>query len=322
MSLQITNIGASTLNGAINDAVTTLDVVSASSFPTSGDFWINVENEIMKVTGVSSNTFTVTRGVSGGGATAAASHSSGSTVTQIIGVESFNQLRADITRWGTYSTMTGLTDMKSGDVFHFDGTDTLYDKAIYNGSTWDLYFFGIKCGAALDSANFTSYDGAATYANYGGAIQFSRTSAGSRAIGVTAPSTPYTATFGVYLAPYAKGTGINAGFSDGTKSVSVSIERYVEDTSVYVTRQSTWGTFASNIIALTLSPLTQPWSWIRITDDGTDRFYYISTDGRVFNEIGTTANTDYLTTDRIFVRFSSQTSNVPHNAFLFHYKVT
>ena len=112
MALQISNLPASTLDGGINDSVTTLDVVSAASFPSSGVFWINVENEIMKVTGVASNTFTVVRGESGG--TAAASHSNGAAVTGVLAAQSFTQLRADITRWGTYAQFSALTDMKAG----------------------------------------------------------------------------------------------------------------------------------------------------------------------------------------------------------------
>jgi hypothetical protein len=64
----------------ITDAQTTLTVLLASGFP-SPNFRINIENELMLVTGVSGTTFTVTRGIEG---TVAIAHVSATQVTQII----------------------------------------------------------------------------------------------------------------------------------------------------------------------------------------------------------------------------------------------
>lgn len=85
-----TNNAQSTLDGAINDSVTSLDVSSASSFPVSGDFRIKIDDEIMLVTAVSSNTFTVTRGSE---STTAASHSSGATVSHVLTAAAIEQIR-------------------------------------------------------------------------------------------------------------------------------------------------------------------------------------------------------------------------------------
>ena len=68
---QVKNLGRTTLNGGINNSVTSLVVTSASTFPTAGNFRILIEDEIMLVTAVSGTTFTVVRGYEG---TAAASH--------------------------------------------------------------------------------------------------------------------------------------------------------------------------------------------------------------------------------------------------------
>ena len=68
-----------TLNGAINSAVTTLTLADASQFPSSGTNFIIIDSEEISYTGVSGNTLTgLTRGVAG---TTAASHSDGATVT-------------------------------------------------------------------------------------------------------------------------------------------------------------------------------------------------------------------------------------------------
>ena len=81
MVYQYQNFGLSTLDEALDDTETGVDVVNAASFPTSGDFVINVEGELMKVTAVTSNTFTVTRGVEG---TTAVSHLLGATVKNVL----------------------------------------------------------------------------------------------------------------------------------------------------------------------------------------------------------------------------------------------
>lgn len=75
------NNASTTLNGAINNSVTSLVVTSASQFPSSGNFRIIIDSEIMIVTAVSGTTFTVTRNAE---STVAASHSNGATVTCIL----------------------------------------------------------------------------------------------------------------------------------------------------------------------------------------------------------------------------------------------
>lgn len=90
---KVSNIAQSTLNGAINNSVTSLVVASASTFPTSPQFRIKIDDEIILVTGVSGTTFTVTRGAE---STTAASHSNGATVTGVLTAGGLNQLLADI----------------------------------------------------------------------------------------------------------------------------------------------------------------------------------------------------------------------------------
>ncbi len=68
-----------TLNGAINAAVTSITVADASQLPDSGTNFIIIDSEEISYTGISTNTLTgCTRGVAG---TTAASHSDGATIT-------------------------------------------------------------------------------------------------------------------------------------------------------------------------------------------------------------------------------------------------
>lgn len=89
---QFANNYESTLNGAINNSVGSLVVTSATGAPSSGQFRLRIENEILLVTAVSGTTFTVTRGVEG---TTAASHADGATLKLVLTKGALEQKRID-----------------------------------------------------------------------------------------------------------------------------------------------------------------------------------------------------------------------------------
>ena len=82
MAEQFKNLASTTLNGAIDDEVTTITVASAMGF-TGGNFRILVDSEIMKVTAVSGLDLTVARGQEGTNPTA---HDNGATVRHVLTV--------------------------------------------------------------------------------------------------------------------------------------------------------------------------------------------------------------------------------------------
>jgi hypothetical protein len=113
-----------TLNGAINDSVTSIVLTDASQFPDTGTNFVIIDSEEISYTGITSNTLTgCTRGVAG---TTAASHSDGATVTN----------STEYVAWG---------EAASGDLVIEPGMwslDNFGDKAIcliHNGSVfeWD-----------------------------------------------------------------------------------------------------------------------------------------------------------------------------------------
>lgn len=103
MSEQLKNSTVSTLASGMDGSQTTLSVASASSFPTAGVFTVIVDNEIMKVTGVSGTTLTVVRGQEG---TSAASHSTSAAVTRVDTQRSLEDLRAEFITSGTFSSLS------------------------------------------------------------------------------------------------------------------------------------------------------------------------------------------------------------------------
>lgn len=80
MSENFANEYATQLDGAINNSVTSLNVDSVTGRP-AVNFRMRIDDELMLVTGVSSLTFTVTRGIEG---TTAASHADNAPVTHVL----------------------------------------------------------------------------------------------------------------------------------------------------------------------------------------------------------------------------------------------
>lgn len=72
---------ATTLNGTITSGATTLVVADATGMPSTGNFRIRIDSELMLCTSRSGTTLTVTRGVE---STTAAAHTTGATVTLVL----------------------------------------------------------------------------------------------------------------------------------------------------------------------------------------------------------------------------------------------
>ena len=82
MAEKFTNNAVTTLSAAITSTTaTSCTVTDATAFPTTGNFRIKIDGEILLVTGVAGATFTATRGVEG---TVPATHASGATVIHLL----------------------------------------------------------------------------------------------------------------------------------------------------------------------------------------------------------------------------------------------
>src|SRR4051812_19241134 len=75
------NNRSTTLNGAINDSVTSITATSGAVFPATGNFRLICGTEILLCTARSSNTLTVQRGAEG---STAASHADLAALTHIV----------------------------------------------------------------------------------------------------------------------------------------------------------------------------------------------------------------------------------------------
>ena len=120
---RIANNASTTLNGSISNSTTTVVVTSAVGFPTAGNFRAIVGGELMLVTGVSGNTFTVTRGIESTGAT---SHASGVNITHIITAGSMMQLLAESNPGPTTTlTTSDFSQINFSDAIATNGTGSV-----------------------------------------------------------------------------------------------------------------------------------------------------------------------------------------------------
>ena len=83
------NVG-STLNGAVDDVVTTWTVVDGTDFPAAFPYHVSADAEIAEVTGKTGNVLTVIRGQEG---TTAAAHSNGTDVELLVTAEAITELQ-------------------------------------------------------------------------------------------------------------------------------------------------------------------------------------------------------------------------------------
>lgn len=113
---RLKNNATTTLNGAINLAVTTITVADATALPTltGGDHYrIRIDSEEMIVTAVSGDDLTVTRGAEG---TTAASHSDGATVTHNLtkaGLENFGAIDAPFMLVASDARLSGAQPLRT-----------------------------------------------------------------------------------------------------------------------------------------------------------------------------------------------------------------
>lgn len=304
------NLANSPLNGTINNIVTSLIVTSATSFPTSGNFRIRVDDEIMLVTAVSTNTFTITRAQEG---TAAASHTNGVTVYHIFTAGGMDGFRSDFTSKGSLPAagVAGRVHVSTA-LFREDGSGwSTFNPGIINPVTKPSL-----TGFSWFNQNIaTSVDGewgiAVACAQVAGAAEHVRGYIKS------APATPYTITAQMELDIGSNQTPIHAGCglvfyenSSGKMILNMilsSAQKYYFDCR----RMTDADNFSADTGALSAYPVKRP--WFRITDNGTNRIYEVSYDGVSWITLLTEGRTTFITADKIGFALWHKSTRVAFN---------
>lgn len=137
MTEQYVNFGETTLAEALDASETGVDVTTGSVFPSSGNFRVVVDDEIMLATARSTNTLTVERGAEG---TTAATHDTGAAIALMLTAASLTNIvqengvgtgvvGARVYKSGYQNDLAANTDTKiTFESVDFD-TDNFFDNA-------------------------------------------------------------------------------------------------------------------------------------------------------------------------------------------------
>lgn len=259
------NGGESTLNGAISDSATSLTVNSASPFPSSPDFRLVIDSEIVLVTAVSGSTFTIERAQEG---TSAAAHSSSATVSLYLTAGSMDQAFKDGFASADYPLNRTLN--QGADIAH-------------SGFTW------------LNQGSATSVT-----ADDGGILVTCPSEAADQIRGkhISAPSAPWVLTTFCMLGPGMKDYTGSAG--DGSymgpmlreSSTGKLYMLVLRGDRIALWKMTNVTTFSAEVDSYINN--NRHAMWLKIEDDNTDIKAHVSVDGYVWEECFNEGRTTFM----------------------------
>lgn len=307
------NNAQTTLNGAIDNSTTTVTVTSASAFPTSGNFRILVDAEIMLVTAVAANVFTATRGQE---STSAVSHLDNATVTHILTLGSLDQKRTEDIYTAAHASR--LTAEKDGRLF-LPSDGFLMERD--NSSSWTT--FGPVFPFTPPSTTGFAWvnQGTATVSSTKSGLYMAGPATGNsndvHAYVKSVPSIPYTVTAAFLVNPTVWKDQLGWGMcwrqsSDG-KLANCQFQADTGNGYQFLSSKFTNPTtFSANYVGYYISQ-QQP-TFIRMEDDNANRNIYFSGDGQNWIQVHTVARTDFLTADQIGFFVNARNTSTPNLA--------
>lgn len=303
MTEQFSNFAQTTLAAAITDTVSTsITVSSSTSFPSSANFRIVIDSEIMLVTaGAGTTTWTVTRGAE---STTAATHVLGAPVTHILTAGAISQYRTDTAAAiGLTGTTASLPAAGTAGRLYYptDGKFVYQD----NGTTWQPWGPIYPCSPPVD-ANFSWVNqGSASVSSTNGGVTLTAPSNGNtdsvRTRVASSPAAPYSVTIGFNTMILAgSGAGV-CGLLLRESSTGKMTALFYGDAggggkgAFYNVYNLSSPTSFSGSLASYQSEAQAP-IWLRIHDDGTNLTYYIGCSPYDFIQLYSQARTAAFTT--------------------------
>lgn len=289
------NNSETTLNGSINDSTTTVTVTDGAVFPSTGNFRILVEAEIMLVTARSTHVLTVVRGIEG----------------------STNVAHSDLVAVVHVLTEDGLEQYLRQNLPHHNGGRTPF--LLVDASN-----------TILTSSSFTEVNGSSNPTpvdNADGSIfvgKDSTTAAVDWSLYCrSAPSTPYTVIASMRFLTLLTGSGSIAGpgigfresgtgkfvvlryhcIANGAGNVNFGTSKYTDAATFSADYKFDYACNANDLI------------WMKITDNATNLIFYISLDGINWQQVDSRTRTDFMAggPDQIFWGINNQ-NNVTYDA--------
>ena len=314
------NGGLSSLAAGINDAVLALTVKSATGFPTGGNFRILVESEIMLVTAVAGNVFTVSRAQEG---TSAASHDADVAVNHVLTAGALAQREIDQFATGALGNRDAAG--QAGRLYLPTEGLVGYD----NGTLWDMMPLNKMTPPVSGDFTWVNQGSSIAAATKGMMVLTPQTSASDslRLLVKTAPATPYTITVCILpqCGPYVTSNVIPQYGICWRDSASGKILTYGWGLQTYPHSfvYAQWTNYTTLSAGQYMySAMFQAPFWIRFGDDGTYRTVQISSDGFKFEKItADQGRTVFLTADQVgvFANAGKSTSSIPRVISFLHW---
>lgn len=334
---QYANNPESTLNGGINNSVTLINVsgAAAAGFSTVGDFRIVVDpdtasEEIMKVTGVSGDDFTVVRNAEG---TGVFSHSNGARVVQVL------------TRDGLLALFTrGIVQDEYADRPSAGLASRLFVPTdgvvggIDDGSTWrhlGPQFTRLTAPPLVASLTWLNQGSATATDNNGVLYMEIPSGAGDNIRGLykTIPSAPYT--LEVLVEPIWAGQAFARAGMFLYDNVSAELITHWWDTGTGPLAagptivSSNWNSVTSFNGNITASAdhynVLRRWFgikpvWFRIRDDNTNHHFEFSLDRVKWFKVGQQARTGFLTATHWGIAMEGFNSSAKNGMVVYHFQ--
>ena len=270
---QFVNDAATTLNGALTDVATSVTVTSGAVFPAVGDFHVLVNSEIMLVTARATNVLTVVRGQEG---TTAAAHSDTDAIKVILTAGAITTFADDAIGVG-YSRFGGYSNRKPFRLLNFAGT-------------------------TLTSSDFSWQDQVSSSVSDdpagGMTVTIAETSGNWKLLTKAMPTPPFALTahlvFGAgHSVMTTSGQIQGIGFRDSTSG------RYVVNAVTLGDECAFWRYTNTATFSATATNQSQiQWRsdeiWMKIVDDNTNIYSFVSPDGIRWFETGSEVRTAWL----------------------------
>jgi hypothetical protein len=287
-------------SGGISSSATTLTLASATGYPSSGNFTIEIDSEIILVTAISGTSLTIARGQEG---TTAASHAQGSfiyfpltaaslqalLVTSHDGTVESGQRQINFVDSGTVTwTVTDDPTNHKVDVSAASsgggggGSGTYYETLTAPPSSASFTWTNQGSSTATDDANGLYMLGPAVSGNNG------------RLLLKSAPSTPYTLTMKALPMVYA-GKSHVAGLVVYDSGTGQLVRYGWNDHFILLDKLNSVTSYNSQYNAVTPA-FWNLITWLQISDDGTDLIFRYSSDGVDWTQMYSVSRTDFLTT--------------------------
>jgi hypothetical protein len=305
MAEQLANKAVTEAAESLADVETELTVDDAATFPTSGDFRLLVDAEIMKVTGVSGSNFTLERAQEG---TTAVAHDAAVKVTSPLTKGAFDTLYSERRLYDTFANRPAAG---SSTLIHFRATDTPM-SSIDGGSEWYDYYFARPRPKQFDATGFawvnqgtstiTTANGITTLAPQPGSVAH-------RLYLKTAPAVPYTITVAFQLFMYNTGVGMAGLAIRETATGEITICGRDNDGGLKVSKANNSGaTLVNYISAYGTAAAQDTVFWVRYRRDATTKYWDISIDGIEWVNIFNVGATDFLDNDQVGLSAWQQTN--------------